>query len=67
MDREEKSTLCLIDALNIYYTPKLIYKTPVDFKRLYKLLEQKAGGPIYPIIYLVVHPVVDQEAFLDRL
>jgi len=62
-----KTTLCLIDAQNIYYTPKLIYKIPVDFKRLYKSMEQIAGGPIYPIIYLVADPVVNQEKFIERL
>ncbi len=67
MGREGTDTLCLIDAQNIYYTPKLIYKAPVDFQRLYKVLEQKAGGPVYAIIYLVADPVVDQEAFLERL
>jgi len=67
MGKKEKPILCLIDAQNIYYTPKHFYNSAIDFKKLYNRLRAKAGQSIYVIIYLVADAVIDQVQFLNVL
>ena len=60
-----KQGICLIDAQNIFYTPRKKYKTRVDFLKLKNLIA--AGREMRFIIYVVADAVVDQEGFLQML
>jgi uncharacterized LabA/DUF88 family protein len=63
-----KKTLVLIDAQNIYYTPKRNWGpgAKVDFLKLYHKVTRGDRAAIANI-YLVADPLVDQTRFLQRL
>ena len=60
-----KQGVCLIDAQNIFYTPRKKFKARVDFLKLKTLIA--AGREMRFIIYVVADAVVDQEGFLQML
>lgn len=63
-----KKTLGLVDAENLYYTPKKLWGpgAKVDFQRLYSLITN-GGRPAEVIAYLVADPIIDQTLFINRL
>lgn len=67
MGREEKSLLCLIDAQNIYYTPKQVYHAQIDFAKLLEQIQADVNQAVYPIIYLVADAATNQVPFMEVL
>ena len=63
---ERKEVLALIDAQNIYYTPKRLYGgRQIDYKKLREKIS--LGRASDQIVYLVADSLIDQTSFLSRL
>lgn len=65
---EKEKLLCMIDAQNLYYTPKKTYKAQVDFEKLMERIREQTGQmPVDAYIYLVADAVISQVPFLSLL
>lgn len=58
--------LALIDAQNLWYTPKEKWGALVDYKKLLDRMTSK-NRHVDPIIYLVADSVTDQSKFIEHL
>lgn len=58
--------LALIDAQNLWYTPKGKWGARVDYKKLLARISKK-NRHVDPIIYLVADSVTDQSKFIEHL
>lgn len=64
----KEKLLCLIDAQNLYYTPKKTYNSQLDFYKLLRRISKEVGPfTIDAIAYLVADAVVNQAPFITLL
>ena len=59
--------LSLVDAQNLYYTPKTIWgaKAKIDFQKLYQLIAKRKEAQVN--FYMVADPIIDQSSFIRLL
>ena len=63
-----QKVLALIDAQNLWYTPKNDWNKKLDYKKLYSLLKKEnPDQKIEPYIYLILDPLVSSDAFISLL
>ena len=63
-----QKVLALIDAQNLWYTPKNDWNKKLDYKKLYSLLKKEnPDQEIEPYIYLILDPLVSSDAFISLL
>lgn len=59
--------LCLIEAQNLWYTPKNNWNMKVDYKKLFRFLNRNPLERVYPNIYLIFDPLISGDKFIYLL
>jgi hypothetical protein len=62
-----KKKLCMIDAQNLWYTPKTNWNMKVDYKKLSVMIKRNCVQDVDLYIYLVLDPLVSSDSFINLL